>query len=185
MKRKLFVDFDSTITNSIKAYCDAYAYLYKNNDKYTEPNPDKVNTWNFSCECPLATDSVEYIFGHPYFFRTLELFPLAREVLQELSHKYELIICSIGTPENVSHKAIWVQDNLPFIKNVILITNDGVKMNKGIIDMSNSIFIDDHIDNLISSNAEIKICFGKEYSWNKDWQGLWGKNWLEVNKLID
>ncbi len=33
--------------------------------------------------------------------------------------------------------------------------------------MKESIFIDDHSDNLLSTNDEHKICFGKEYDWNK------------------
>lgn len=75
-----------------------------------------------------------------------------------------------------------------FIKNVIMISGDvkteGIKMDKSSVNMCNSIFIDDHEDNLLSSNAKTKICFGKEYDWNKNWTGERCLNWREVEKLL-
>lgn len=43
----------------------------------------------------------------------------------------------------------------------------------------------DHADNLESSNnAELKICFGKEYEWNKKWQGQRCFSWREVEEQL-
>lgn len=50
--------------------------------------------------------------------------------------------------------------------------------------MKNSIFIDDHSENLLSSDAKLKICFGKELDWNKNWTGQRCFDWREVKKLL-
>ena len=64
--------------------------------------------------------------------------------------------------------------------------NNGIKMNKEIIQMNypDSIFIDDHVSNLISSNAVNKYVFGKDYPWSKtnDYKRLW--NWTDVAKEL-
>jgi hypothetical protein len=41
------------------------------------------------------------------------------------------------------------------------------KLDKSLVNMQNSIFIDDMPQNLESSNAKYKILFGREYEWNK------------------
>ena len=55
---------------------------------------------------------------------------------------------------------------------------------KSHIDMSDGIFIDDSVNNLITSNAELKICFGDEYDWNKNWNGIRCANWCDIWRLI-
>ena len=56
---------------------------------------------------------------------------------------------------------------------------------KSCVDMSGGIFIDDSSNNLITSNADIKFCFGKEYPWNKDWTGIRFKRWMSVLTYIN
>ena len=58
--------------------------------------------------------------------------------------------------------------------------------NKGDINMSSSLFIDDCVNNLNESNAKYKIMF-KEYNdnrereWQKGWNGLVMYNWDYTN----
>jgi 5'(3')-deoxyribonucleotidase len=94
--------------------------------------------------------------------------PNAKEVLKELNNKYNIIICSIGTNMNLSRKAKWINQYLPFIKNCILINNGNSLMDKSIVNMKDGILIDDVGSNLISSNAKYKICFGKIFPWNAE-----------------
>lgn len=123
------------------------------------------------------------IFGLGYFFVKLEFMPGAPEVITKLSEKYDIIICSIGTYNNLSHKSDWINKNLPFV-DAILIKNKGVEMNKSVVDMNGAIFVDDHMDNLASSNASTKICFGKKYPWNEKWDGVWANTWKEIEKAL-
>jgi len=127
------------------------------------------------------------IFETPIFFKSLKLInDNTYEVVRELNEKYHIIIVSIGTPKNLSRKALYLQETLPFIKDYALLYNNGIKMNKEIIKMDypDSIFIDDHVSNLKSSNAVNKYVFGKDYPWSRtnDYERLW--NWTDVAKEL-
>ncbi len=50
--------------------------------------------------------------------------------------------------------------------------------------MSGATFIDDKYKNLVSSNAELKLCYGVEAEWNEKWKGLWVANWQEVANIL-
>lgn len=183
-KQKLFVDFDLTIADSIKAFTDYYNCLYKTYPDFKPANPDKITSYDFKCICPLMPNS-EKVFGKELFFNFLELMPDAYGILKKLNDKYKIIIVSIGNPMNISKKILWIEKYLPFIKDCILITNEGCKMNKSVVNMKDSIFIDDIPSNLKSTNAERKILFGKIYPWNKGWEGEHIPNWKEIeNKLL-
>ncbi|OOM70714.1 5' nucleotidase, deoxy (pyrimidine), cytosolic type C protein [Clostridium puniceum] len=184
---KIFIDFDCTISDSVKTYCNVYNLLYKEQDGFIKANHSKVNRYDLKDQCNLV-EHQEDIFSSGEFFKHLEFMPYAKEVIERLGSKYELAICSIGTLDNISLKAKWIRANLSFINNVILISNivksQGIKTDKSIVNMEDSIFIDDHSENLLSSNAKLKICFGKEYEWNKNWTGQRCLDWREVEKLL-
>jgi 5'(3')-deoxyribonucleotidase len=185
--KKLFLDFDCTIVDSVKTYCNVYNSSYKEKEGFKEADHNKVNRYDLKDQCHLV-DHQETIFSNEEFFKRLEIMSYATEVIERLGSKYELAICTIGTLDNISYKAQWIKNNLPFIKNVILISSDvgtnGIKMDKSCVNMKDSIFIDDHAENLLSSNAELKICFGKEYQWNESWMGERCFDWKEVEKLL-
>ena len=188
-KIKLFVDFDNTLVNSTRSFCTSYNFIYEYHKDFTPANWELVDTWNFSNQCPIlkSESDVLDIFENPLFFDCLELInDNTFEILKELNEKYQIIIASIGTPINLSLKALYLQETLPFIKDYILMYNNGIKMNKEIIQMNypDSIFIDDHVSNLISSNAVNKYVFGKDYPWSKtnDYKRLW--NWTDVAKEL-
>jgi 5'(3')-deoxyribonucleotidase len=50
--------------------------------------------------------------------------------------------------------------------------------------MSNGIIIEDNAKNLENSNANIKICYGDIYDWNKNWNGIRCWNWTEVYDFL-
>lgn len=178
-KIKLFLDFDGTIVNSVKAYCKVNNILFNENADHT-----KVNRWDLSDECPNATDIVEAIFASDDFFEYLEdMDEDTINIINQLKEIYDVIICTIGTPKNISKKAIWIEDNLG-IKDMILLSQENAEMNKSIVDMTGSIIIDDHENNLFSSNAAIKICYGEIKSWNENWNGLRAMTWNDVGKIL-
>lgn len=177
--KRIFLDFDGVIVDSVKSYCSVYNYFFKANADYT-----KVNKWDLSDECLKAVKYVEDIFASKEFFDYLELMDeYTKDVLDQLKEKYEIIICSIGTPMNISRKSKWIEDYLG-IKDMILLSKSDLVIDKSIIDMGNSIIIDDNSNNLFSSNADIKICFGEVKEWNENWDGLRAKNWKELGELL-
>jgi len=182
MKNKMFLDFDSTIVDSLKSFTDVYNILYLNYPEFKLADPNKVCQYNLKCQCPLI-DRVLDIFEHKLFFENLEFINHnTYDVLERLNEKYQLIIVTIGNYINLSRKALWLEKKLPFIKDCLLISNDGCKMDKSIINMSGSgnIFVDDVSSNLFSSNAETKILFGKRFEWNMNWEGENCLNWSEI-----
>jgi 5'(3')-deoxyribonucleotidase len=131
-------------------------------------------------------EDVRKIFASYDFFKFVQLMPNAYEVLYRLKDITNPIICSIGTYGNISRKSKWLEKNLPFIQNCILINNGENIMDKSRIVMSNAIFVDDIIENLNSSNATYKICFGKIYSWNKDLPNGYYRalDWNTVEEIV-
>jgi len=177
-KETIILDFDCTIVDSISAYCKVYNEIFNAN-----ANPNKITSWGMSEQCPLG--DVEKIFASSLFFDYLEFMKDANEVIKNLCNKYNVIICSIGTPNNISNKSLWIKSNMPYIKDCIFIVNDGGKMDKSCIDMRNiKAFIDDNFENLMSSNcdSENKYCFGKVYDFNQNWSGDRLSNWKDIEK---
>lgn len=186
MKQKLFVDFDGTIINTIQAYVDTYNELYSDHPNFQTAESHLVNQYNMKDQCNLIEDMSE-IFTHHLFFQFAEFInDNTYEVLEKLNDKYQLIICSIGVPKNLAHKTLWLEEKLPFIKDYVLINNTTCKMSKSIVNMQDSIFIDDIPSNLESSNADKndKYLFGKIYPWNEGWIGNWCWNWDEVGERL-
>lgn len=128
------------------------------------------------------------IFEDPIFFKKLKFInDNTYEVLRRINEKYHIIIVSIGTPINLSRKAEWLHNNLPFINDYVLLNNGNCEMNKGIVNMSQypgSILIDDVTSNLDSSDAWNKIVFGKEYSWSKTKGYKRCFDWAEVEREL-
>ena len=184
-KIKLFLDMDSVIIDSVTAYTDVYNELYINEKDFIPADPSKNKYWNFNEVCPLEKNPMK-IFSHPLFFKFVEFMPDAEDVIKKLCVKYQVIICSLGCYDNISRKAQWIKYNMPYINDAILLTNQGIKMDKGIVNMGykGSIFIDDVKSNLDSSNSERKICFGQRFSWNSEWTGEWCVDWSEVGERL-
>jgi len=167
-KQKIFMDFDGTIINSIKAFCYVYNNIkYPSHPEFRPAEWSLVERYDAKCQCPLVENVLE-LFEHPLFFKSAEfLNGNTYEVLEQLNEKYDVILTSIGTFNNLSMKALWIKENLPFIKQCILLNNGANTMNKGIVNMQGGIIVDDVLSNLESSNADIKIIMGDEYDWNK------------------
>lgn len=181
-KKKLFLDFDGTIVNTIKRIVDLYNEDFRSYSKFIPINWEDVKTWDFT-ECNCAT--AEYIntyFNQPRFFRDLEYMYLADYVIDKLKDIYEIVVVSAGYNPNLREKEKWVKENLSFCKFI------GVDLkkysDKSHIDMSDGVFIDDSSNNLKTSNAKLKICFGETYDWNKDWLGIKCHNWYAIYDLL-
>lgn len=181
--RDLICDFDSTVTNSVQAFIDTYKQQYNitNNIKWQD-----CNRWDMKDVAPLIDDA-EKIFSSKQFFDNLKFFPNAKEELEKISKKRKIIICTIGTYDNIYHKIKWIKDNMPFISEVIPIARNKCIMNKSLVNMKGYIFIDDNENNLYSSNADIKINFtcGGIRSWNENWHGDRLYDWENMSENID
>lgn len=183
---KIFIDFDNTIVDSTKAICGMYNSSFSNANGFIPADPTKCKDWNFKDVCPLASEQwLNNCFNKRDFFANLQLMDSAYEVIRRMSKKYEIYIVSIGDFRNLSYKSLFIEANLPFVNNVILIKNENCNMNKEIVDMSDGILIDDNIENLKSSNAMQKFIFGKECNYNMTTKYVRLIDWKAVEALID
>lgn len=183
MKKKLFLDFDGCIANTIASICSCYNedFVYYKDYKYIDWS--EIETWDF---VELDCADREYInkyFNQPRFFERLRFMPYADDVIGLLTHQYDITVISMGYSPNLHGKKIWLMNNLPYVNYIGV--NFKEYSDKSHIDMSDAIFIDDSANNLITSNAKIKICFGDNYSWNKDWNGTRLYNWNEVMDYLN
>jgi len=167
-----------------------YNEIYIKHPDFIPADPDGIVSWSAKEQIPLCKD-INELFGHPLFFefaRPLDMWTIP--TLEKLSVNHELIVCSVGVPENISKKAKHIQKWFPMVHQSILLMQSDCKMDKSIVDMSSktcptpTIFIDDVVSNLLSSNADVKICIGKKYEWNKNWTGYRCLTWEDVAKFI-
>lgn len=182
-KIKLFLDFDGTIVNTIKAITSLYNEDFVAYKKYKYINWFDVNTWDFLELEATTPEYINHYFNQPRFFSKLEYMDNFIEVYKRLIEKYDITIVSSGYSPNLVLKEKWVLKNLPDCKFI------GVNLkhhkNKSHIDMYRGVFIDDSFNNLATSNASRKICFGEIYEWNEKSTYDRCYNWTEVEKLLD
>lgn len=181
-KQKLFLDFDGCIVNSIKAIVDLYNEDFCFYENYRLVKWWDINTWNFT-ECNCADlNYINQYFNQQRFFDRLEFMPWAKEVITILEKIYDITIVSHGYSPNLILKQFWIKSHFPSIKFIGI--NLAKYIDKSCVDMSGSTFIDDNIKNFVNCNADHKICFGEEYSWNDDWQGERLVNWCDVYRKL-
>lgn len=181
-KKRLYVDFDGVIVNTIANIVSMYNEDFKYYENFKPIKWWKVNTWDFKeCECA-TTEYINTYFNQPRFFERLTYIDWAKETLDELKDDYEITIVSSGFSPNLRAKEIWIKENLPYCKFI------GVNLkehkDKSHIDMSDGIFLDDSVNNLATSNAMINICFGDIYSWNGKWEEFRCNNWIDVKNFL-
>lgn len=182
-KRDLYVDCDGVILNTITTITSLYNEDFQYYKKFKPIHWTDIETWDFQ-ECNCATP--EYIntyFNQPRFFERAVWMPWCKEKLSELKSHYNIKIVSMGYSPNLVGKEQFFKEHLPFCEFI------GVNMkqykDKSHIDMGeNAVFIDDSANNLIKSNARMKLCFGDVYDWNKNWDGIRCFNWNEVAGIL-
>lgn len=181
--KNLFIDFDGTIVNTIKAICDLYNKDFAFYDDYKFINWSDIETWNFD-ELKLASSKyINQYFNQPRFFDVVEFMPFAKEIIDELSSIYKIHIVSMGDKANLRLKEQWIKNNISYAEFIGVDFAENADKSK--IDFTNGILIDDSIANLKTSNATINICFGDEYDWNKDWSSFRCYNWIDVKRLLN
>ncbi|PSL43107.1 5'(3')-deoxyribonucleotidase [Chitinophaga niastensis] len=113
MQLSIAIDMDETIADPIKK---AREWYYRDFGKTftTEELHGKSLTDILPAEHKLKIR--EYL-NTPGFFRDIDVFPHAQEVLEELNKKYKLFIVSAAMefPTSLKDKYDWLQDNFPFL----------------------------------------------------------------------
>lgn len=180
-KLKLYVDFDSTIVDSIARF------VQMANKKYNvEKNSGDLGHYGFKNMYPeLSTEELLDIFAKEEFFNNnLKIIDGCLEVLYKYKDIYDICIATACTGDNLKHKKAWVEKNLPFVKEFHSFTTS----DKSSLDMSDGIQIDDTYK-CLKTNASLKILF-KNYK-NYEWQRHCNtevynvNNWEEIDSILE
>jgi len=185
--KEIFVDFDDTLTESLKSFCDVYNTRYTKDIDWKE-----IKAWDCRDQCPdLLDGELLDMFSCEQFFKNLKVKPFAKEVLENLFYTYNIpiTVISIGTYENCAKKSKYIKSHFPFVSKTILIAfnkENKLPMDKSFINMKHGIFVDDVEKNLMSSNAKKKVLFENtpNTEWNENWRGDRIKNWEELYKYF-
>lgn len=174
---RIYLDWDGVITHSCQAIVDICNKLYHTNVKGVD-----VTKWDFTDVFPtLKTEVMEALFEDKAFFENLKFIDGVVDFMKR--YKDEIIIVTKSSPKNFIGKINKLKE--VGLEDISIIPIP-FKENKNVIDMLcykgetvgdknsvKSLFIDDNVENLWSSDADFAICF-KEYNDDKDrqWQRL-------------
>lgn len=162
---KLFLDFDDTITLSAKQFIKIANKKFNTNKDWRD-----VKKWNFIDLYPNITyEDIDSIFCSKDFFVDLEIIDGVLECLNKIKNSIDINIVTIGKPENLENKKIWLSENFKNIKYNFVGITETFNINKSSIDMKNGVFIDDRFNMLKNSNASTKILFKNfnDFEWQK------------------
>lgn len=185
--KKLILDFDNTIVDTTRAMIKAMNPYIKDVDKKV-PEDSLAYCWSFADIFPEThLRYIDILFNSQLLFDNMELFPNLYDTLEDLHNKgVQIFICTIGSYKNIKLKLDYLHEKLPFVE-VIPIAQNNIVMNKAIINMTNSVFIDDNCSCLNSSNADVKIAYrhnGFLTEKNAIWNGFVATSW-EDKDFID
>ena len=178
--RKLILDFDNTVCNTNKAMIKSMNPYIKDSSKKVDENSPSYY-WSFKDLFPEThLRYIDILFNSQLLFSNMELYSNVYNVLEDLHNKgVQIYICTIGSYKNIKLKLDWLHNHLPFV-DVIPIAQNNIVMNKAIVNMQNSIFLDDNVDCLNSSNADVKILYrydGYITEKNRVWNGYVATSW--------
>lgn len=182
-KKTLYIDLDNTTFNSTACIVQYYNQDFKYYKNFRPIDWTEINTYGFEelqCAYP---DYVNHLWNQPRFFEQLQFMPYALETLEILSKYFNIVFVTMGFSPNLRAKEDYLSGVITFDYDLICV-NMKKFSDKAHIDMSGGIFIDDVSKNLSTSNAEVKILFGDEHSWNAGWDGIRCYNWSDVLEIL-
>ena len=165
MKKILFLDVDNTICNSTKRFVEIYNQEYNANADWT-----KCCKWDYSDICPLLEDAETFFAREDFYNDQLEFMDeYIKSVIAMLYLQgYDINFITIGTKDNLKYKEKWLEGNFTYISKDKYHLLEKTCMGKEEIDMQDAILVDDSCVNLLTSNADLKICMHKPTEWNSD-----------------
>ena len=102
--KKLYLDFDLTIVNSIEKIVSLYDIDYHIYKDYHKVHCTDINTYGFEELTLINKDMVLDYFDDHRFFYKLQYMDNAQEVLDKLKDKYDITIVSFGRQMNLHYK---------------------------------------------------------------------------------
>jgi 5'(3')-deoxyribonucleotidase len=187
MKKKIFIDCDGTLINSLKILTTILNSRYNTNVQWED-----VREYNLKDQFPQVSiqEILEIFDSNSFFLMAMnEIFPDCKRVVSRLCKDFDVNVLSIGTADNISKKSLFISSLFPEIQNCIFLVQSNIKMDKSIVKMGKQdTIIDDCVSNIISSSAGNRLLFsykGIENNWNKNSDGIEIiPSWNEIERRI-
>jgi len=155
---KIFFDFDNTLVNTTAAFCEYAKWTFDD----VCISPFAVRQYDFSDQMKFSKDQLINAFSSDRLFEYLRPYTGVRNVLEQLqkTNLFEIYLVSNCSAESAIKNLKWLHEfkfDRYFTGKIMLDINK--PYDKSLIDMSGSIFVDDHKLNHASSNANYKYAF--------------------------
>ena len=178
----LYFDFDDTITDSIQNITRIVNRRYGRKVKWTD-----IEDWDFKDVYPdIPLEDILKIFGEQEFFDTL--YPKDGAILgiHKLSKRNNIYIVTKANNENAKQKHEWVKNVLTSMGINVILKTVPLHTSKGVIDMSDGIFVDDNVNFLNETNAKYKIFFNnhRRFDDTQEWSGVQVDNWYDLYDIM-
>ena len=194
-KIMLYLDVDDTILKSSEAVIKIINKKYNINPPKTI---DDMKDWGYrSIYKYITSDEVEKIYESDDFFNIVEFDQSFLDFYNNNKDKVDITICTKGTNINIEKKEQLVKkvlgENISYIGMRFKIDEDGNLIKdhrKSMISMKHGIQIDDRVDALRDTGANIKILINNDRirTWNTNYRNINNlyvvRNWDEISQII-
>ena len=187
-KLTIYLDCDDTILHSSEMVIRILNKRYGTNKTISD-----LTDWKYRSIIPGVTqEEILDIYDSEEFWNGVELNPEFLKVFEKLKNSFKWVVLSRGKYRNIKLKTEYIQRHLgiPVIGLLILSSEDS-DLSKKDTDMSDGIQIDDNMNCIEGSNAQVKILIqqGRQFTWNQpnpNEDNLYTANdWKEVGEMLE
>lgn len=116
MKKSIAIDMDETVADTLTRHLEWYKDSFGITITKDEMNGNKI----YDVVPKEHLDKVKNFPNHPDFFRGLDVYENAVDVIKKLSVNYEIYFVSAAMeyPSSFNAKYEWLQKNFPFISDM-------------------------------------------------------------------
>lgn len=179
----IYLDFDNTLVESNKRIIEILNKRY-----HLNKSENDLSDYYYNSICSKVTkNEIDAIFDSKEFFDGLEFKPFALEIFNKYKDKYEIVITTKGTVDNLELKEQWLRDKLG--KEISFLGLSGNPHDKSSVNMKNGIQIDDN-SSCLRTNASVRILYrdGHSYPWQKGFTNnniLLVDNWQQIDEILN
>ncbi len=187
--RNIFIDFDGVMINHLEKLVELYNKDFWESKDFKPLAASNIQTWDLNeLELLEYKDRLKY-FEDERYFKELELREDFKDAIQKIqaSSLYNIIIITMGSDKNIRLKTEFIKEKMSNIgiDYEMICLNTSKFRDKANVDMQNSVFIDDSVRNIETSNAKTKILFGDKRGWNKSYRGVRLDNWGDIIEYLN
>ena len=118
MKKRIAIDMDEVMADFIPKHLSLYNQEYKDTITIQDLNGCTLESLR-----PELEDRIKAYIKEPTFFRDLEVMKDSQQVIEELTHSYEVFITTAAMeyPTSFTAKYDWLKQHFPFLSDMNIV----------------------------------------------------------------